>query len=653
MSGICALVSFDRSIAPCPAIKRMMRLLERRGPDAAAHWGREEVALGHALLATTPEAELEKLPFRDPATGCVITADARIDNRDDLIRALDIERSAHDIGDGALILAAYLRWGDLCACHLLGDFAFAIWDPRVKRLFCARDQMGMRQLLFAPLNKHTLCVATDAAPIRALAPDRFAVSDARIADYLADLEGIDQTSTFFEGLQRLQPAHTLSFDDKGVSIKRYWRLAPKPLLHLQSDKDYDEAFLAIFREAVRCRLRSNRPVGAMLSGGQDSTAIAAIAAEINMARGGVPLKTFSAVGPDPETCVETRSVHAARSILGIAPTLIDYSQLGDLLPEIVAQIKQMDEPFDGPMNLIRAVYTTARHAGVRVVLDGVAADTILTAGDHRGYMLRHGHVRRALRDIEGELTFWGGGPSPWIALAGAAWRAFVPAGVKKLRRALMLRQQTSQLPDSSLVSEVLAKRVNLPDRQLRYLAQKDNAADPQLGSILHYNLTVGRERYDRVAGSIAIEPRDPFMDLRMIEFCLSLPPDQLTAEGWPKLILRRAMAGKLPDAVRWRRGRQHLGLDFTDAVLSGWAGWRRSNPQKLLAMGCEAGSVAAFEEAAKQGAAHFNTIRELIWLLAWERSINRAIVPETRSHAVVTRMPNHCDEDTETKGVFG
>jgi asparagine synthase (glutamine-hydrolysing) len=146
MSGICGVWAIDGDPTARP-IDAIIGLLERRGPEGSHVWSDGPVALDHTLLATTPEALVERLPLTDEASACTITADARLDNREELFATLGIDGDARAIGDGELILRAYVRWGDECPAKLLGDFAFAIWDPRNQTIFCARDHMGMRQLI--------------------------------------------------------------------------------------------------------------------------------------------------------------------------------------------------------------------------------------------------------------------------------------------------------------------------------------------------------------------------------------------------------------------------------------------------------------------------------------------------------------------------
>ena len=132
MSGICGIFALDGSCPKNAEIEIISAHLVKRGPDGTRHWQNGQMAMGHTLLATTPEALVEVLPLTEPSSGCTITADVRLDNREELLTALGLGGETRIIGDGELILRAYLRWGDECVSHLLGDFAFGIWDPRVE-----------------------------------------------------------------------------------------------------------------------------------------------------------------------------------------------------------------------------------------------------------------------------------------------------------------------------------------------------------------------------------------------------------------------------------------------------------------------------------------------------------------------------------------
>ncbi|EYD75056.1 Asparagine synthetase (glutamine-hydrolyzing) [Rubellimicrobium mesophilum DSM 19309] len=574
MSGICGLWRLDGG--PAGGASAIAALLERRGPDGTRLWEDGAVALGHALLATTPEALRERLPLTDPATGCTITADVRLDNRDELIAALDLGPAGRGMGDGELILRAWLAWGEGAPGRLLGDFAFAIWDPRARRLFAARDPMGMRPLVYAHRPGRLFAFATEVRAVLAAPGVPAHLDEGRIADFLeGELEGIDFTSTFFQGVLRLPPAHALTVDMGGLRLRRFWAPEPRPELRLPGDAAYAEAFREVLTEAVRCRLRSAGPVGSMLSGGMDSGAVAAVASRLLAAEGRGPLPTFSVLGPDPATCPETRAIRAALTMPNLDPHLLDWSEPGPWREEILGLLRDMDEPFDGHANLVRGVYAMAHRAGVRVVLDGVGGDIVLADGGRIMELVRRLRWREAWGEAAAERRLHPARPPAWRSLAAHLRQAATPAWARRLKRAL--RPLPPGRPTLGLLSPEFAARIGLAERQARDLAQEIDGWPPPSEVLAHTigraYLTAARERYDRIASALAVEPRDPFLDRRVIDLCLSLPPGQRRAGGWPKIVLRRAMAGLLPDEVVWRRGKEHLGFATTSAVLAAWPGW--------------------------------------------------------------------------------
>ncbi len=530
----------------------MLARLAPRGPDGAATAAAGLAVLGHALLATTPEALVEPMPFRHAPTGCIITADVRLDNREDLLAELGLDGRARVIGDGEIIVHAYLKWGTDCPVHLLGDFAFALWDPRAQRLLCARDKVGMRQLIYYNDPATTFACATDAEALIHHAEVPCRINEARIADFIEQLEAIDHVSTFFDGIVRLPPAHALVIEGGSLRQWRYWQLtAPGPVIHRASDAEYDAAFLEVFTEAVRARLRSPEPVGSMLSGGMDSGTVTAIAAQLLHEAGAPPLQTFSGIDTDP-ACPESACVRdSVAHIAHIAPQLVWTSDADSFRDDVMRLTAGQSDPFDVYMVFIRAIYLAARRAGIRVMLDGVGGDTSLATGNMVAYHLRRGELRAAVN-----------------AITSAVRRLLAPEWLLRRRRTAWELREAARAAAQSMVNPELAARIDMPLRRRTNAkhVSVDEACDQQTQArrMLHPFIIVARERYDRVAGAIGIEPRDPFLDVRVLEFCLTLPPEQLHGKGWAKFIMRRAMAGRLPDSVRWKLGRDHVGLRFVE-----------------------------------------------------------------------------------------
>jgi asparagine synthase (glutamine-hydrolysing) len=256
--------------------------------------------------------------------------------------------------------------------------------------------------------------------------------------------------------------------------------------------------------------------------------------------------------------VETRAIHAALAMPNLDPTQICHSDLAPWAEDLIAAWKALEEPWDFHMTQPSTAYLAARRAGVTVVLDGVAGDVVLGHGSQMARHIRAGRLLRALRDARGLTAFYGmprrdTDKQLILALRGA----FMPDALRNLRHAWRQRRPAS-LPADSAVDVGFARRAGLFD-SLRAFELGDRPgrlsfAEERIWSWPRSGLNVGRERYDRVAGRFGVEPRDPYMDRRVLDFCLSLPFDQLQQDGWPKIIQRRAMAGLLPDAVRWRRG---------------------------------------------------------------------------------------------------
>ena len=568
MSGICGQFNFNDAPVSDAELRAMSAMLEKRGPDASRLWRGGQVGLGHTLLATTPELESEIQPFVHAETGCVITADVRLDYRNELIDALGRAENQTPAGDAELILLAYLAWGEACVEQLLGDFAFAIWDPRHQKLFCARDHFGMRPFYYHHVTKRRFLFASDPKAILVLPDIPYQVDEGRIADYLVlQLEWIDYTSTFFAGVLRLAPGHRMTVTPAKVDIAEYWQAAPGPELGSLSDDDYEQGFLEVFTRAVEQRLRApSRPVGSMFSGGMDSGSIVAVASDLSVESGDGPLQTYSAVRHRGDDCAESKAIYSALSMPSISPTLVHPDRLDEYYSQLVSSF---DEPFDGQFTILKAVYLAAQANGQRVVLDGAGGDLVLGEGSYIKRLLRNGHIRLALAETIGRNRFWQAGSlaSDLIRFTGAA---FAPGFVKKIVRRRRKTRNIRECLDYSTISEEFANTVNILARfeRMEEMFPGDWTPDYALERtmIIRPNVSAGRERYARLAAFAATEARDPFIDRRVVDYCSRLPGRIRMQNGWPKMILRKIMQDRLPDEVRWARGKPHLGSVFNAAL---------------------------------------------------------------------------------------
>jgi len=347
-------------------------------------------------------------------------------------------------------------------------------------------------------------------------------------------------------------------------MERYWALDPSREIRMKSDAQYAEAFREIFTEAVRCRLRSAFPVGSMLSGGLDSSSIVCIARRLLQEHGGGPLHTFSAVFDDVPECDEREYIQAVLAAGGLRHDFVR----GDLLdpledPERV--LEQQDEPFYAPNLFLHwGLYRKAQQRGVRVLLDGLDGDSTVSHGiGYLGELARKGRWWRLAQEIHGLSRNFG--RSPWVILKSHALRPLAPDFVRRAWRMVRPRNG-SRAAKAGLLNPDFARRMGV-DERVRQQEPVHRGASISAKRFHYRSLTQGiiplvLEVADRAAAVVSIEPRYPFFDRRLAELCLAMPADQKIRHGWTRFVMRQAMDGILPPAIRWRGGKANLSPNF-------------------------------------------------------------------------------------------
>ena len=565
MSAIVGIYQTDNRPVPREQLEQMLAVLAHRGPDGQACWQAGAVGLGHAMHWTTPESLQETLPLTDAAAGLAITADARLDNRAELIAALGMNAGC---SDSALILAAYGQWGEGCVHHLLGDFAFAIWDGRRQQLFCARDHFGVKPFYYF----HTATAFSFASEIKGLtcletAPCQ--LNEAYIAAYLVfNFEDVE--STVYQGILRLPPAHTLVVTPAGLSLRPYWALDSARELRLPSDEAYAEAFRDVFAQAVRCRLRSAFPVGSTLSGGMDSSSITCMARVLLEEEGaGRRLQTFSAIYPSlPQSqCDERPYMQAVLEQGGVDAHMVPVDTLAPFWAYQQSQAYE-DGPFPGTTIYAHwGMFDAARAQGVRVLLEGFNGDAIVSHGyENFSEMLHRGRWLTFLREARALAARYQVSSAP---LVKREMRGLIPPAFKAFHRCLHGYTDTQRLLRDSPIAPALAERTQLVARLLEQERDERRLRTARAWhrqSVVSGLNTAIMETYNVLGHVFGIEERYPFFDRRVVEFCLSLPAEQKLRQGWARFIVRRGLAGILPPAIQWRVDKADHSLYFNRAV---------------------------------------------------------------------------------------
>lgn len=295
MSAIFGIIATETDSLRPEWTETMLEALRHRGPDGIQTWKDDTVALGYLALHTTPESCHERQPLE--YRHWVVVADVRLDNRPDLFTLLSIPPSERrQITDSMLIAKAFEKWGKRCPEFLVGDFALAVWDRKERSLFCAKDHVGVRQLFYYH-GQGYLVFATELRAIARLDWVPLALDLDGLAQCVALLEpsGEAAAGTMLGGISRLLPAHWLGWRDQKLTTRRYWQRDPANQIRFKDDREYGMALCELLQQAVDDRIRTDFPVGAMLSGGLDSSSLVCLAARRLAERGKVLYTASSAL----------------------------------------------------------------------------------------------------------------------------------------------------------------------------------------------------------------------------------------------------------------------------------------------------------------------------------------------------------------------
>ncbi|WP_179137766.1 asparagine synthase-related protein [Candidatus Entotheonella palauensis] len=502
----------------------------------------------------TPESKHDILPRHDAVMGLTLTASARLDNREDLYNRFGFSPTAVALTDSQLILHAYAKWGTACPDYLLGDFAFAIWDARQQQLFCARDLFGVTPFFYCQ-DATQFWFASTLEAIGAAAGGSHEIDYAYLAAYLRSGTSPPYSErTWYTKVARLLPAHAMTVSAAGVRIWTYWRPEQVPALPPDSETGYIERLAYLFRQAVSCRTRSAYAVGVHLSGGLDSSGVAALASRQTRQHGmactafswSPPLESQRHLDGDERALVEAVRV-AERIPCHYAP-----GTLYDLADSKLRPLHLPDRRFF-PESQVRRL---AHDQGIRVMLSGWGGDE-LAAFNGRGYLAdlwRRGRWRTLWRECaayaqqRGSRTgqiLRGKGLLPSISdrLLPFATRSALPPYVKQ-RGALALPGLLR--PD---VAAQLRAADPGPPKQLR--RERPGVRRNQLELLAHGHLTTRAEWWATDAPEQGIVYRYPMLDRRLVEFSLGLPPQLYFQGGWSRYILRRTLEGMVPRRVQW------------------------------------------------------------------------------------------------------
>ena len=566
MSGIAGLIRFDGRSVARRDLERAANALDQYGPDRVEIVAKENCGLAHALMRMTPEDRFDRQPYQS-ASGSIITADLRLDNRDELLAQAGISKTeTAEWPDSRLLLTAWQKLGDDVWPVLRGPFAVAIWDSRSRCVTLARDHLGLNVVTWHK-GKEFFAFASMPNALFAFDDVPRALCEEKLADFLV-LNHADHATTMYRNVFRIPPAHLLHVKPDGsIAQRRYWSPADIKNVRLRSDTAYADGLRDCLDRAVRRQMRSIHPIGGLLSGGLNSSSVSVLAAralgEKNQrlaAFTGVPGRDFN--GPVPDGCYadETPYVEAIRKKAGNIDVDYVHTDKCDDFAQLERFFIALDGPVRNPTNLgwTMAMLQRARAQGRRVLLGGLHGNYTIS---WNGWSQAPGHLARGrlLLAYRQWQQFYRNTPySRWTALRKLLVEPLIPRRLDDWahrRRIAAWREHAPIRIDfaAEMAVESRARTVGHDflyrmrrDERIKGLAQVDYLGDWQAAE----------------KAFTGVEVRDPTADIDVVSYCFGIPPEQYLVEGIDRSLIRRAMWGLLPEAVLTNRLSGLQGADW-------------------------------------------------------------------------------------------
>ena len=479
----------------------------------------------------------------------IVLADCRIDNRQEIIDELCV--ADKNITDELIILETYKKWEEECPVHLLGDFAFAIWNNSTKELFCARDHFGTKPLFYS-FNGEDFIFSSEINAILSQSDLDFSIDEQYIADTLSIIKSEKNRTTYNE-IKKLPPAHSLLFKMKALEITPYWKLTPQKQL-TGNESDILNQFKEILIKSVECRIQPNLKTGAELSGGLDSSSIAAIASRFTK------LSTFSHILPGHQL----GKIHPFKDERKFIKQLTDYCSIEDSFfitsetAGIVDALKENVEHsgFVSQQNFATFsdhLYQTAAKNSISVLLSGFSGDEVITSKS--GNYLLELAVNNEWEEIKEDLKNQNIKKQSYYRKLGILYiKSRFPGMYAFLSRFKNKNNWWKSKYENLALNKQFEKKWNIKKRYYDYYLQETGTAlqSRNIERITHPHVAQRLEYSAIAARKHGIEYRYPFLDKRLIEFYLSMPPRLKARNGIVRYAIREAMKEILPEGIRLR-----------------------------------------------------------------------------------------------------
>jgi asparagine synthase (glutamine-hydrolysing) len=561
MSGICGLFRLDGAPVAERDLDRQMNALAHLGPDRARAWHGEAIGLGHLMMRITREDAFDAQPLHEGELSVV--ADIRLDNREELAQALSIETAKlTEMPDSALLSAAYKKWGLGCVEHMIGDFAFAVWDATAHRLTLGRDHMGQRHIFYHQGDRF-FAFASEVKGLWALPQVSRVLLEDRVVQSLLFDEQNDVGATTFESIRAVPGGTVMTIAEDGeISSRRYWEPHADPVHEGRDEAYYIETYRKVVTEAVQCRLRrATTSAGLFMGGGFDSSAICALAGPVVAAQ----RRNFIAVSSVmPEDY--RGSIKHARKWVEMCRRTMPHLDVRYVTREGLDIFTGMERAFLNNDNrhspngyVTRKMMAEVAGAGARILMDGHGGDyTVNPRGQNALIrMLRKGQFRRFAADF-------------------SAMRRHLRQSVKQtlVRNVLLQMVPESWMrawinhknglalsgPTMPVSRQVVASR---PKNSRRSRWRSSGSQRAGMLRALRRQQNFPAQGYSVPAAAHGLEFTQPFHDKRVVEFGLAIPEELYVKNGKTRYLARAALLDLYPSEYQNRPpGNDDMEPDF-------------------------------------------------------------------------------------------
>lgn len=537
MSGILLQFNTDGTEIDRNIFNKMFSVLEHRGPDGSSVGFLNNIALGHHHFWTTPEEVNEVQPLKRKSSDCYILFDGRLDNREELFSRFKI--SNHSISDAKLILELYCRFNTEFFKNLVGSYVFVIYDKLKNRIITVRDHLGDK-ILYYYHDKNKFIVASEPGAILNHPDIQIELNNKKIAEYFAVHEQTDSNS-FFKNIYEVLPAHYMIFDNSEIKLKRYWDLDPHKKIRYKIEEEYFEHFRTIFRKTVECRLRTIDDPGIMMSGGFDSTSIAAFAS--NSIKNGNKLKTFTYVFDKFKESDERKYISDFCQMHDVESIQVNGDDCWPL-NYFDSWTVSLNFPHLNPYQGLKLkLFDSVKENNIKTLLIGWYADQLFTGADYW------------LKDYISDYKF--------LSAAFKTANLINTTGIrnisknKPLRIALRplkyIRDFVTSKPEDDLEYKFLKTESKSMLSKNEYWSDftKNYYRTDQAINVAGLNTAFDASACSYCCNGSLFDYRYPFRDRRLVEFFFQLPSYQIyDNSGYKdKYILRNALKKHLPNSI--------------------------------------------------------------------------------------------------------